>query len=562
MSKQWNGVRKWITNLSLRKKLLASFLLVLMLSMTMLCIYAVKTSYENAIYHTDVSVTGMVANAQTSYLLKMEQISNLIELCIYQDDLQTVYKNAYDSYFELYIGLKKTITPLFNMVMGFAWSDVQQMIVYSSTGLSKYGTHIDSIDVIRDESWFEEAQQSTNLQWYIDGTRFFSLSPIITAEGVIPKKSYGLFYTSMNDNFLSNYLEINSPAYELRITNKQGDVLLDQYYGEWQSANDDNLLVRSFTWDSQDWLIEYLVPLESMRGTYFSFLKVNLLLVVLGTGALLVVIVLLTRTLFADVAYLHKQIQIVQQGNMDISISSDHKDEIGMLTNAFGVMIKHLCEWMEKNRATEQYAQRLENRVLRAQIDPHFLYNTLSYINWLALRSDNDDISYAVTQLSQFYRTCLNKGRDLIYVHQEIDNIKAYIRIQQLLHSDSFTVTFDEDEQLDQYMMLSFLLQPLVENAIVHGVDMCQDKRGEITVTTRLESELMHFTISDNGGGFALDENGKPLSLPEKLHGYGITNIIARIHFFYGEQYNLTFANRPEGGCNVMVSLPVRTGNY
>lgn len=172
----------------------------------------------------------------------------------------------------------------------------------------------------------------------------------------------------------------------------------------------------------------------------------------------------------------------VEQGDFDAVIRTEDKDEIGELIQGFNEMTTQT-----KNLITQVYEGRIsqkesEMKALRAQINPHFLYNSLSLINWKAIEYEQDDISRITLALSNYYRTSLNKGKNTLMLEQEVSNVRSYIEIQQVMHDNSFDVDIDISSDILKAESLNLILQPLVENAINHGIDLLTDRRGVITI--------------------------------------------------------------------------------
>lgn len=172
----------------------------------------------------------------------------------------------------------------------------------------------------------------------------------------------------------------------------------------------------------------------------------------------------------------------VEQGDFDAVIRTEDKDEIGELIHGFNEMTTQT-----KNLITQVYEGRIsqkesEMKALRAQINPHFLYNSLSLINWKAIEYEQDDISRITLALSNYYRTSLNKGKNTLMLEQEVSNVRSYIEIQQVMHDNSFDVDIDISSDILKAESLNLILQPLVENAIDHGIDLLTDRRGVITI--------------------------------------------------------------------------------
>ena len=202
--------------------------------------------------------------------------------------------------------------------------------------------------------------------------------------------------------------------------------------------------------------------------------------------------------------------------------------------------------------------EKLQNsyNALMGQINPHFLYNTLSLINWKAIEADAQDISKITLALSTFYRTSLNKGKNVMSLSDELRNMRSYLDIQLMMHDYEFDVEFDVDESIGQYQSLNLMLQPLIENAIAHGIDVKTDGRGKLTITGKEDGDLIVLTVSDNGVGMSDEQAARILT--EESKGYGVRNVNERIKLYYGEQYSLQIESKVGQGTKVSIRIPKR----
>lgn len=166
-----------------------------------------------------------------------------------------------------------------------------------------------------------------------------------------------------------------------------------------------------------------------------------------------------------------ENIEQIELGSMSVDVVNESQDEIGHLFRSFKRMMERLNDMINQVYQSRILQQQYEMKALQAQINPHFLYNSLSLINWKAIMAEQTEISEMAQLLSTFYRTTLNKGKNTISVKGEWDNTCSYVKIQQMLHSGKFEAVLEIDENILNYHMINLLLQPLVENAIIHGLD-------------------------------------------------------------------------------------------
>lgn len=191
---------------------------------------------------------------------------------------------------------------------------------------------------------------------------------------------------------------------------------------------------------------------------------------------------------------------------------------------------------------------------MQTQINPHFLYNSLSLVNWKAIEIGADDICLLTTHLSKYYRTMLNRGKRIIRVRDELENIRAYIGIQLMMHDNGFETVYEVEEAILDNFMLNFTLQPIVENAIEHGVDRKEDAPGRITVRAARTNGMLRFEVEDNGPGMTREE--LETVLVSQSPGYGLKNVNERIKLAFGEEFGLELKSTFGEGTVAVVLLP------
>ena len=230
------------------------------------------------------------------------------------------------------------------------------------------------------------------------------------------------------------------------------------------------------------------------------------------------------------------------------------KTELDQIGNAYNEMLSNIKELLDEIRTQQKELRTSELNMLIGQINPHFLYNTLSLITWKAIEADAVDISKITLALSSFYRTSLNKGKNVMSIKDEIDNMRSYLTIQQMMHDGDFDAVVDIEDGILQYNTLNLILQPLIENAIDHGIDLNTGVRGVITITGRGTEDEIILTVEDNGVGMTKEQADKIITKDSK--GYGVPNVNERIKLYYGEQYELKIESEIGKGTKVIVHFP------
>lgn len=248
------------------------------------------------------------------------------------------------------------------------------------------------------------------------------------------------------------------------------------------------------------------------------------------------------------------QMSKVRKGTLSPMDSPEYHDEIGDLIDTYNYMTRKMDQLMTDQAKAAEELRIAEFRSLQAQINPHFLYNCLSLINWRAIRANAPDISEMAQLLSTFYRTTLNKGKKVTTVADELKNTRSYIDIQRIMHSNQFHAIYDIEESLYSDWMLNLLLQPLVENAIIHGVDQRPEGGGTVRITATQKKDTIVFTVEDNGVG--IDPQILPNLLTQDSDGYGIKNVHERVQLYYGKEYGLQLESKQNVGTRVTLTIP------
>ena len=262
---------------------------------------------------------------------------------------------------------------------------------------------------------------------------------------------------------------------------------------------------------------------------------------------------------------LEKGTEMLAEGTLDARITATEVTELRNLTTQVNTMADRLEDMMKKSVEDERNLRKAELRTLQAQINPHFLYNTLDAIVWKAEAGDKGEVIALTSALSDFFRISLSSGADWIPISQEKKHIEGYLKIQQTRYRDIMRYEIDMPDEIGQFYILKLLLQPLVENALYHGVKI---KRGggTIKVSAKLEGDMLLFSVRDTGVGMTEEqiENLKErmkkgqLSVSEKAGGFGVVNVNLRIRLYYNQPDGLNIVS-DKNGTEVSFRVPART---
>ncbi len=306
-------------------------------------------------------------------------------------------------------------------------------------------------------------------------------------------------------------------------------------------------------------------------------MNTSLRIVIIATAvleALLVVIAVLIRNrsmkhtadfVRQPIEQLEKVSARIADGAFDARIADTDVTELRNLTKQVNIMAERLKSMMDKSNDDSRKLRKAELRTLQAQINPHFLYNTLDAIVWKAEAGEMDEVISLTSALSDFFRISLSSGADWIPISQEKKHIEGYLKIQQTRYRDIMNYEIDIPEELEEYYILKLLLQPLVENALYHGIKI---KRGGglISVSGLLENGYLVFCVKDTGCGMTKEQLdkltermklGQP-SVSEGSGGFGLVNVNLRIRLYYNQPEGLEITSGADG-TKVSFRVPCRT---
>ncbi len=263
----------------------------------------------------------------------------------------------------------------------------------------------------------------------------------------------------------------------------------------------------------------------------------------------------LSRSISQPVSQLDQAMKKVRQGDLSIRIYTNRKDELGRLSESFNRMTKELSEHLETAIQKQKDLNETSLQLYQTQLNPHFLYNTLDTIKWSAKINHDPDIPVLAENLAQILRYSISSS-PFIQLHQELQNIASYIEIQKIRFTGRFLYEVEIPYQLEDCLVPKMILQPLVENAILHGLDGCEN--GYICIYA-IQKEILQISVTDNGCGMSQDMI-EWINSPDsqKRDGHlGLYNIIQILKLHYGQEYGLHAELNPEGGTTVTISLPI-----
>jgi two-component system, sensor histidine kinase YesM len=313
----------------------------------------------------------------------------------------------------------------------------------------------------------------------------------------------------------------------------------------------------SDTFSNSDWKIVRIISFDEIYKSINKMILMGLRLLFVLLIVSLIVSLMLANSFTKPIIELNNQIKSVENGDFSVNISTRRKDELGELGQSFNKMVIKLKDNINHMLKEQKKRNDMEFEILQAQINPHFLYNTIDSIRWLAVMQNIENISEMTSALISLLKYNISKKSPIVTLEEDIENIKNYERIQKYRYGDTFNIQYQIQEKTLDCKIIKFILQPLVENAIFHGINDCQGE-GEIKITSKIQNNDLIIEVEDNGIGMDLENWVNESAKGKKMHtGIGLKNIDERIKLYFGDSYGIQLFSELEAGTIVKLTLPL-----
>lgn len=500
----------------------------------------------------------------------LDGYNSLSDYIAFDRTLAEVFSMEYGTPYEQYEQLTQKVDPILRTASYFH-GGMQQITIYTDNGMVKHDTTVAPVSEIEKTDWYQKTLEHPGLNWFANYQEetLFSARKLAFSGA---REDVNILYMDVDyQKLFTPYAETLISECGLYITDQDGKLVFEESRFSGKNQNYD-LTYSEFLEQRDRGSTDYIILCEQSNTTGWTvwlYQPVGLAGEAMRPIGVMAGVTILICIFAAVLAYfitsgmvssrierLTHFMQEVQEGSMDMQMESDDRDEIGMLYRGFGSMMKRIRTLINEVYLSKITQKEAELKALQAQINPHFLYNTLSLINWKALAAGEEDISRMTLALSTFYRTALNRGRNVLQVETELSNTRAYLEIQSMLHDGDFDYEIEAQTEILQCESLNLILQPLVENAIHHGIEEKTDGRGKITVRGWKEDNCVWFMVEDNGVGMEQEVADKILTMESK--GYGVRNVDERIRLCYGEKYAMKVESVVGKGTKMTIHFPAR----
>lgn len=324
-----------------------------------------------------------------------------------------------------------------------------------------------------------------------------------------------------------------------------------KYYCSRQNVGDDG------------WQMVSLISRKEYEGQYRTIAILLVTFTIIIACVITIIATMLSGYYVGRLTRLRNEMADLQGGNLNVQLPvSAGGDEIEAVYRDFNFMVNEVQRLMQEHYQLGKNVKMAEIRALQAQINPHFLYNTLDLINWIAMDYGASDIESIAWNLARYYRLSLNHGKSVISIEEEVEHTQVYVNIENYHFDNAIQMTVDIPEDLKHKACLNIILQPFVENAIVHGIaENSAISQCRIDVTAQQQEDDILFCIHDDGPGMTEEQihDAVSVDMAQSGKGYGVKNINFRIKLCFGEKYGVQYESQPGCGTTAMIRIPVMT---
>jgi Predicted signal transduction protein with a C-terminal ATPase domain len=482
-------------------------------------------------------------------------ILNLVHYSVMVEDIQRALRRDVNASAKEYIEIESVVRPVLTQLQ------IQNTFI-DSTGMYFGGSwfygdnYIMSYDT---EEMFEKVKNNPLIYWSTE--TIYNQS---TKKEVLPmviRVPAGTFYTQKEAYLIVNInaekifeyfhsLEKNLECY--LILHKDDTVI----YGDrelYKNRNTGNYILNNIAISINDWELSCIMNksevYKEMYHTIFIMFSVSVVIAFISS----LITHFVSKTITKPIQQLKEQAKKMEQGDFSVKTNILGNDEIGDLGHSFNAMTEQIQKYMYQIQQTAYEKRKAEMQVLQAQINPHFLYNTLDSLYWFSISGKKEEVGAIVYDLAALLRIGLSKGAESILVQDEIAHVENYLKIQKIIFSDKFIYEIEYDDSVLFYPIIKILLQPLAENSLNHGFSN-MESGGKIKISLRKQAGELIIIVTDNGCGFTMDENNKET---HKYNGYALKNIMERLRLHYGEGTQMEIYSKSYVETTVKISIPI-----
>lgn len=598
---------KFFSSISIKKSIMYSFLvLVISAVLAFLAVSLPSTSHaviRNSIYYGQ-QVNDMINDEIDSYIAYMENISTMVAED--EDVPRYLFYSLYDgeerdkilgnsNYSAVYDidrdSLHTRIVDRFRTIMK-SWTDIVNIGIFYDTENYIFNDGMDkmNVNVVPEElAWVRETKcsadgmslTSSHVQNLVDNDYRWVITISRVIRNPYTNERQGLFFIDLNYETISNLCEKNVTGEHgyVFILDRDGNIIYHPkqqlLYSGLIEENIEQVLACEedyFITDTKDGCLYTMSVSEKTGWTVVgvSYLEEMLEMrrwitgVFFLTAAVLIVVAIIFSNLLAEritlpILKLRESMWEVEKGNFaNASVEITQHNEIGSLGKSFNIMTEKIQELMEQNIEEQRQKRKIELRALQSQINPHFLYNTLDSIIWMAESGENAEVVKMTSSLAKMMRQSFNNKEEIVTLESEIEHVKSYLMIQKMRYLDKLNFRIEMEREIALNSIVKLVLQPIAENAIYHGIRY-KEGMGTIVISAKAVGEELHITVEDDGVGM---DSGQLAHIFDEhkvnynSNGIGVYNVQRRLKLYYGNGYGMSYESEKNRGTRVTIRIP------
>lgn len=558
-------MKKWIQkykDLKYRYKLTIMMILCSLIPVCVISGYTQIRTVQIMREKEQIGLEQVLEQSVNSIDNRIQIYTNLINYLTYSSDLREIMEKECSSDYEAYLAYTEIADPMFTMPQLYH-EEIRSITLYAENIQVEHGNTLAPLSVAQNQTWYSKINEKGTVQWLVkqgNKKEILAVRKFYRQDSIQAMLVLTLDYNRVLETFADLLTENRGGL----ILDEQGNVVYSGYRMDAPYKPDKetslNYLKEHYVCiekkiEDTKWNFCLYQPKEELEKSVWTLLLGNIPVLLLCLLLILLLGYFFSRKMVERLEQLTENMNQINLGLRKVTVVSQSKDEIGVLVRTFTRMMDEINKLISQVYEAKIKLQKIEMKALQAQINPHFLYNSLSIINWKALEADNEEISRITLALSTYYRTSLNKGETMTIAANEIRNIDAYLQIQLIMHDNSFQVIKEIQEDALSYSVPKLILQPLVENAIEHGLDVSEKEEKWLKISVCKEKDALIMAVEDNGMGMS-EEQAKSI-ITYRSKGYGVRNVNDRITLLYGEEYHLRVKSRQGEGCRIEIVIPV-----
>jgi two-component system sensor histidine kinase YesM len=589
-------IKKWL-NSSLFKKLFISYTIVVIIPVLLITYYTYNRFAYETEYNFQVSSNALLRSIESNISLYFSDFERVTANALISKNIQDILKSRDDEFSR---DQRQIVFDKFRTDVLGRRADVEDTYLI---GLDNYIYYLNgSFPIlykkdVKETEWFEKIAATDGQQTISFG--FSSLNDIFPKNHKVisiarllkdsEMKPIGAMIIELRLDKFSKLFE-NSLAGDKRlvITDMSGNILYDQNYesiglpvqtvysgifhknGAIRKTTSDGELNISSAKTDTDWNLILLSKSNELKVVQFDIAFPTLVIGCLCAVIFMLLSLLFTKSITKPVIDLRKSMARVEEGDFTIDENMKFEGELGELAISYHRMVKKINDLINEVYISKIHMLDSEYRALQAQINPHFLYNVLEEVNCLAQLEESERISKMVRKLAKTFRYCIGNRDEMVEFREELENVRDYVFLITEAYDDNFTFSVDVEPVLQKLKVPRLILQPIVENAIIHGVDKTS-RSGVVKITANVSNDVLAISVFDNGCGIEDNVLAQMTEMmnsddPEAFYkgrerkSIGLLNIHKRIRILYGSAYGITINTLPGESTEVILTLRIRNG--